>query len=120
MINDRPLPPFTVVRTEDKSHAAAKRLAVHVAVSPEDGDQLSRVTNAVIHAHARDNDIVWVFFHPSEEAGTHDDQIAMARALYVRNDLRHDFRPAPFSGKKATVEIETGDGVITVEQMEGV
>ena len=107
------LPPYEVISVEDASHAAAKRLRINVALSPEDAGQVGQVALAVIEAHTADNDVVLLFFHPS--AASADREPAMIRGQYVRNDMQQDFRPQPLTSRLGTIEIETPDGVIVVE-----
>ena len=109
------LPPFEVVNVEDASHTAAKRLRIDVALSPEDFGQVGQVALEVITRHAGDNDVVWLFFHPS--ATIVDWEPAAIHVQYARNDMRPDFRPEPITSPLGTIEIETVDGVITVENV---
>ncbi len=107
------LPPFEVVSVEDASHAGAKRLRIDVALSPEDAAQVGQVALEVVTRHAGDNDVVWLFFHPS--AAIVDWEPATIRGQYVRHAMRPDFRPEPLASPRGTIAIETVDGIITVE-----
>lgn len=116
MSNRNDLPPFEIVdEPESYSHAGAKRLRIRVAISPEDAEQVGEVATHIISELAADNDEVMVFFHPSSQSAD-GASIAIARAQYVRNGSDRN----PFTSSRNTFEIETPDGVITVEKVRNV
>lgn len=107
------LPPYEVVSVEDISHAGAMRLRINVALSPEDSDEVGKVALDVVTRHAGTYEVAMIFFHYSE--ANVDRQAAAIRAQYVRNDMRERYRPQPITSPLGTIEIETRDRVITVE-----
>ena len=110
------LPPFEIVgEPESYSHAGAKRLRIRVALGPEDAGQVGEVATHIVRELAADNDEVMVFFHPSSESAD-GASIAIARAQYVRNGSERN----AFTSSRDTFEIETPDGVITVERVRNV
>lgn len=108
------VPPFEIVRVEDASFAAAKRLRAYVAINPEDIDQADRVAAEVVFEYAANNDIVVMFFHFSPEAAGNDP--AEVRAQYVRNGMKQGFHPGTLKSQRDTFDVETQNGVITVEK----
>ena len=114
MSNRSDLPPFEIVRVEDASFAAAKRLRAYVAISPEDVDRAGEVAQAVIDEHGADNDVVVIFFHFSPESA--GKSAAEVRAQYVRNGMKQGFVPKPLTNSRNTFEVEMPDGTLTVEK----
>ena len=81
MTDRNQVPPYEIVRVEDASFVAAKRLRVYVAIDPEDIDQADKVAAEIVAEHAANNDMVMLFFHFNPEAAGNDP--AEVRAQYI-------------------------------------
>lgn len=114
MTDSQHVPPFEIVRVENASFAAAKRLRVYVAIDPADIDQAGSVAAEVVAEHAANNDMVMMFFHFNPEAAGKDP--AEVRAQYIRSGMKQGFHPGTLKSHRDTIEVETQNGVITVEK----
>lgn len=112
---------YTVFRTNDNSHGAAKRYSFEVVVNGTASKaEIAAIVRQLTSAGAKrryhrnhlvegrwgdsDAQVVWTFIYPSAE--DHSRRNHICHSLWIRGDLAEEFRPLGFDGENV------GDNVI--------
>lgn len=122
MAHKRKLPPFQIIpdtQTGEERRGAGRLgtegVAMNIALSPEDRDQIGEVAARIIERHAGDAKIVWLFFHATADLANRYDP-GLIRARYVRDDIAEDPNPNELKKRGSTFEVRLPHGVITIEK----
>lgn len=112
---------YTIFKTDDTSHGAAKRYSFEVVVNgsatkaevaaivrqvTNEGQKRRYHRNHLVEGRWGDSDahVVWTFIYPSAE--DHNRRNDICRSIWIRDDLELQFRPMGFDGENV------GDNII--------
>jgi hypothetical protein len=112
---------YTIFKTDDTSHGAAKRYSFEAVINgnatkaeiagivrqlTNEGAKRRYHRNHLVEGQWGDTDahVVWTFIYPSAE--DHNRRNHICRSIWIREDLDEDFRPIGFDGENV------GDNII--------